>query len=403
MKKWFALLLAVSMLFTLSAGALAEGVTLKTVSSFAGTDASADAYTEILKAFEAETGNTVVDSSSTSDEAWKASVLNDFAAGNEPDVLFFFAASADSKPILDKVVPIEEINAAYPDLNLTENAVLTEDDGKIYAIPSRPFWEGLFVNTDLFEEYGLELPTDWAKLEAAVAKFNEVGIVPIAVSLSDIPHYIAEFAIIACGTPEEHMARPKSLEEVPDSWYEGMELIAKLYEMGAFAKDVNATTEAVTSQMFKDKKAAMQIDGSWFANGIPQSSMDTTIVIPFPTYAEDADPTAFIGGVSMGFYLTRKAWDDPEKRDEAVALLAYLTNADSAAKLGGYQFSGKLLESSYEMINNAKYMLSPFQDAMSKEARETWLLGCIASVADGSMSAQECWEKVMTISPVFGD
>lgn len=399
MKKWMALILACAMMLTMCAGAFAEGVTLKTVSSFAGTDASADAYVEILKAFEAETGNTVEDSSATSDEAWKASVLNDFAAGNEPDVLFFFAGGADSAPILDKVVPIAEINEAYPDLNLTENAVLTEPDGKIYAIPSRPFWEGLFVNTDLFEEYGLELPTDWAKLETAVAKFNEVGIVPIAVSLSDIPHYISEFAIIASGTPQEHMARPTTLDEVPQSWYDGMALIHELYEMGAFAKDVNATTEAVTSQMFKDKKAAMQIDGSWFANGIPQANMDTTIVMPFPTKAESADPTAFIGGVSMGFYLTRKAWDDPEKRDQAVALLAYLTNADSAAKLGGYQFSGKLLESSYDMINNANYMLSPFQDAMTKEAREAWLLGCISSVADGTMSPEECWEKVMELKP----
>lgn len=399
MKKWLALILSCAMMLTLCAGACAEGVTLKTVSSFAGTDASADAYVGILKAFEAETGNTVEDSSATSDEAWKASVLNDFAAGNEPDVLFFFAGGADSAPILDKVVPIAEINAAYPDLNLTENAVLTEPDGKIYAIPSRPFWEGLFVNTDLFEQYGLELPTDWQKLETAVAKFNEVGIVPIAVSLSDIPHYVAEFAIIASGTPQEHMARPATLEEVPQSWFDGMALIHELYEMGAFAKDVNATTEAVTSQMFKDKKAAMQIDGSWFANGIPQANMDTTIVMPFPTKAENADPTAFIGGVSMGFYLTRKAWEDPAKRDQAVALLAYLTNADSAAKLGGYQFTGKLLESSYAMINNANYMLSPFQDAMTKEAREAWLLGCISSVADGTMSPEACWEKVMALKP----
>ena len=225
MKKWFALMLAAMMILT-SAFALADGVTLKTVSSFAGTDAAAGAYVEILKAYEEATGNKIEDASATSDEAWKASVLNDFAAGNEPDVLFFFAASADSAPILDKVVPISEINAAYPELNLTENAVLTEADGKVYAIPSRPFWEGLFVNTDLFEQYGLELPTDWAKLEAAIAKFNEVGIVPIAVSLSDIPHYISEFAIIASGTPQEHMARPKTIEEVPDSWYEGMDLIA---------------------------------------------------------------------------------------------------------------------------------------------------------------------------------
>ncbi|NLD83699.1 MAG: ABC transporter substrate-binding protein, partial [Clostridiales bacterium] len=102
-KKGIALLLAV--LLTLS-GACAEGVTLRTVSSFAGADTAADAYVDILKAYEAESGNVVLDASAVSDEAWKTGVLNDFAAGNEPDILFFFGAGADSAPILYKVTPI---------------------------------------------------------------------------------------------------------------------------------------------------------------------------------------------------------------------------------------------------------------------------------------------------------
>ena len=64
MKKWFALMLAAMMILT-SAFALADGVTLKTVSSFAGTDAAADAYVEILKAYEEATGNKIEDSSAT--------------------------------------------------------------------------------------------------------------------------------------------------------------------------------------------------------------------------------------------------------------------------------------------------------------------------------------------------
>lgn len=235
------------------------------------------------------------------------------------------------------------INAAYPELKLPENPNIAEPNGTVYAIPVRAFWEGLFVNKDLFEQNGLELPTDWAKLETAIAKFNEVGIVPIAVSFADVPHYITEFSIIASGTPEQHMARPANIGEVPQSWKDGMALLNTLYKLGAFAKDANATTEAVTSQMFRDKKAAMQLDGSWFANGIAEGSWETTTVMPFPAYAKDADPTAFIGGVSMGFYLSRKAWDDPAKRDAAVSLLAYLATGDNAQRLGGFSFGGGLL------------------------------------------------------------
>ena len=104
-----------------ASGALAEGVTLRTVSCFAGEDVAAVAYAELLRAYEEQTGNVVEDTSGTSDESWKARVLSDFAVGNEPDVLFFFACSADSAPILRKMVPIAEINDAYPELALNES------------------------------------------------------------------------------------------------------------------------------------------------------------------------------------------------------------------------------------------------------------------------------------------
>ena len=398
MKKIAALLLVLVLVLGVTPFALAQGLTIKTVSIFAGDDAAALDYVELLRAWEQETGNRVEDASASSDEAWKTGVLNDFAAGNEADVLFYFAKTADSSPILDRVVPIHEINAAYPDLHLTENAAIAEADGTIYAIPVRTFWEGLFVNTDLFEQYGLDLPTDWLKLTTAIKKFKDEGIVPIAVSFSDQPHYIAEFAIIASGAPQAHRTRPASIEEVPQSWLDGMTLLHKLYNLGAFVKDANATTEAVTSRLFRDKKAAMQLDGSWFANGLAEESWDTTAVIPFPAYSEDAEPTAVIGGVSMGFYLSRKAWDDPSKRDAAVDLLAYLTTGDNAQRLGGFSFGGKLLESSYEMINNAKVMLAPFQDEMSPEARSAWF-NRIPALVDGTADPAQVWAEVMALRP----
>ena len=394
------LALALALLLPLTGAARAEGVTLWTVSSFAGADAaSAMAYVELLQQYEARTGNTVVDSSATSDETWKTGVLSDFAAGNEPDVLFFFAASADSAPILNRVVPIDEINAAYPELHLEENPVLREADGRVYAIPVRPYWEGLFVNVDLFEQYDLALPDTWENLEAAILRFRQEGIVPISVSLSDIPHYLAECAILASGSPEDYMARPRLLAEAPASFFEGMRLIHRLAELGAFASNVSATNEAAASQLFRDKQAAMQIDGSWFANTLPESSMDTTIVMPFPVCSAQADPTAYIGGVSMGFYLTRRAWEDPQRRDAAVALLAFLTKEDSRRSLAGEQLSGRLLASVESLTAPGNQMLSPLQDAMNKEARERWLLGCIASIAEGSITAEECWARVMALSP----
>ena len=59
------------------------------------------------------------------------------------------------------------------------------------------------------------------------------------------------------------------------------------------------------------------------------------------------------------------------------------------------------LQASAEEMQEGRMMLSPLQDSMSKNAREVWLLECIPAVADGSMTAEQCWEKVMALAP-FG-
>ena len=398
LKKCVAVLLTAVLLLS-AAGAAAQGITLRTISCFAGPDASDEIYVDILRRYEAETGNTVLDSSAASDETWKTSVLSEFAAGNEPDVLFFFAAGADSRPILSRVVPLEEINREYPELRLPETEALREEDGSVYAVPVRGYWEGLYVHTDLFEQYGAPLPRDWDSLLEAIRIFRENDIIPIAVSLSDIPHYVAELAILACAGQEDQQARPKTLAEVPESWKEAMRVIRELAEAGAFADNAWATYDSAAMDVFLTKKAAMRLDGSWFATSIPPAWMDTMEVLPMPRRNGDGVSDCYIGGVSMGFYLTRRAWNSA-RRDAAVQLLSMLTAPENVARLGDTTLTGHL-QASAEDMQEGRMMLSPLQDSMSKNAREVWLLECIPAVADGSMTAEQCWEKVMALAP-FG-
>ncbi|NLO86116.1 MAG: carbohydrate ABC transporter substrate-binding protein [Clostridiales bacterium] len=397
MKKLWLIFLTTIFCFVTVNG-LADGLTLKTASTFAGIDAAADTYAELLKEWEDETGNMIIDQSSTSDEAWKTSVLNDFAVGNEADVLFFFAKTADSAAILNRVIPISQINEAYPQYHFEEDMNIAEADGTVYAIPVRPYWEGLFCNADLFAQYGLELPTNWENFEIAIRTFRKAGITPISVSLSDVPHYIAEFCILSAGSADDHQARPSKGEQVPQSWIDGMQLIRKLYLMGAFSDDVNATTVAEATQNFCSKKAAMQIDGSWFANSLSELGMETTVVLPFPAYSEEAEPTAYIYGVSMGFYLTRAAWMDDANRDAAVSLLNHLATGENADALGVYNISGKFLQSYESMVNNARIKNYPIQDEMQQEARGRWF-GLIPGIADGSVDPAEMWAEVMNMDP----
>ena len=395
-RKMICLLLAVFFPFSCTS---AENLTLHTISCFAGGNSAGDAYVSILRDFETATGHTVVDESSTSNEVWKSGVLKRFAAGDEPDVLFFFAAGADSKLLLNRLVPVTEINNAYPELSLPQEDVLKEADGQVYAVPVYSFWEGLYVNTGLFERFGLDLPTDWGKLVRAIEVFRANDIVPVSVSLSDIPHYLAEFAMLACVPPEELALRPKVFEEVPASWFDGMRLIHELYELGAFPDNAAFTEENVTTGLFLSGKAAMQFDGSWQVAGFTQKLQDSVSVLPMPLRS-GGQAACYPGGVSMGFFLTRKAWNS-DRRDAAVSLLSFLTSKESLERLNNQHMTGSLRSSWEQMVGN-RPMSQPLQDAMNQRARETWLLECVPAVAEGSMSAEECWQKVMELNP-FGE
>ena len=47
-------------------------------------------------------------------------------------------------------------------------------------------------------------------------------------------------------------------------------------------------------------------------------------------------------------------------------------------------------------------MVSPLQDAMKNTAREEWLLKCIPAIAEGTMTPEECWRRVLALDP-FGE
>lgn len=80
-----------------TAQAQEDSVELNVTTTFAGEDGNAENYKDAIKAWSEKTGNTVADTSATSDETFKTRVITDFETGSEPDVLFFFnGADANS-------------------------------------------------------------------------------------------------------------------------------------------------------------------------------------------------------------------------------------------------------------------------------------------------------------------
>lgn len=322
-------------------------VELNVTTTFAGEDTNAQNFKDAVAAWEAETGNTVADSSATSDETFKTRVVTDFEVGSEPDVLFFFnGADANSFIEAGKVVPIDEIRAEYPEYADNMNDDLIADslvDGKKYAVPVNGYWEAMFVNTAILEEAGVEKPgADYTmdQFKEDCEKIKAAGYTPIAAALGNIPHYWWEFAIYNHQSPETHLEVPASVEdENGQAWVDGMNDIKELYELGYFPDNTLSATDDETFAMFTEGKAAFLIDGSWKVGGIvgacqsdPEdpSTLDADKLAQFDvTYVPgngDRKASDLVGGLSMGYYITRKAWDDPDKRAAAVSFVEYMTS-----------------------------------------------------------------------------
>ncbi|MCR5476252.1 MAG: ABC transporter substrate-binding protein [Lachnospiraceae bacterium] len=322
-------------------------VEITVTTTFAGEDSNAQNYKNAVAQWEAATGNTVSDTSATSDETFKTRIITDFETGSEPDVLFFFSG-ADANDFVNagKVVSIDDIRAEFPEYasNMNDDLIAASPaNGVKYAVPVNGYWEAMFVNTAVLDAAGVAMPGagyTWDQFLADCQKIKDAGFAPIAAALGNIPHYWWEFAIFNQQTPANHLDIPGAADDATGAqWVAGLEDIKDLYERGFFPDNTLSATDDETFAMFTDGKAAFLLDGSWKVGGIvgscqsdPEdpSTLDTEKLSHFDvTYFPgkgNRKTTDMIGGLSMGYYITTKAWEDPDKRAAAVSFVEHMTS-----------------------------------------------------------------------------
>ncbi|MDO5134696.1 MAG: extracellular solute-binding protein [Eubacteriales bacterium] len=320
------------------------GVTLNVTTTFAGNESNVELYQETLKSWEEETGNHADDASASSDETFKARVISDFETGAEPDVLFYFNGN-DANPFVEagKVVSIAEIREAYPDYasNMKDDMIPPSPaDGVQYAVPFYGYWEGMFCNKVVLESAGVEIPdgdTTWEEFLTDCQTIKDAGFTPIAVSLAKEPHYWFEFAIYNQGTPKTHATVPEAVDdEAGLAWQAGIEDIQELYDKGFLSENTNTATADEVFQSFLEGKSAFYLDGSWKMGGIKDGTEDVdNFTVTYVPGKGDRKATDIIGGLSSGWYISRKCWEDEEKRDAAVSLVEKFISDETVSQFAG--------------------------------------------------------------------
>ena len=400
-----------------------ESVTLTVVTSYGGDDGNRGSFVTAVEEYQAATGVTVEDHSAASNEEWKNKVLTDFMTGSEPDVLFYFT-NADADPFINagKVVSIEEIREEYPDYatNMKESMMAVASDGLHYAVPSSGFWETLFVNTAVLEQCGVTVPGadyTWEAFLRDCETIKEAGFTPIACSRYEIPHYWFEFAVMNNGSLASHLEVP-TLDETgalrddaaSRKWIAALEDIRLLYEAGYFPRNTLTATDAETVALFGRGEAAFLIDGSWkvgyFTKNFPEA-LDS-IQVRFAPGKGERLATDAIGGISMGYFITRKAWEDPQTREAAVEFVFHMTSeevlgsfvtTEVTALVNGAAPKGlnTLQSSAADAIVELTGVVGAVQDAISGEAKSD-LFANIQKVVTGQMTPAEAVESAIRLN-----
>ncbi|MEG0152883.1 MAG: hypothetical protein RR744_06860, partial [Cellulosilyticaceae bacterium] len=183
----------------------------------------------------------------------------------------------------------------------------------------------------------------------------------------------------------------------------------KFNDMGAFPVDTATTQNELVEAQFINKQAAMFVDGSWCVAKFGDS--DTVTLLPMPgTGNGKCDGKELISGFSSGFYITRKAWDDPAKREEAVKFIQAMTTTESiaemvtlagggapAANVGELTGLSPLGAAGAAMAGNATAVDGAIDGWLAKPAWE-YLLSKVSGIAAGTEDPSAVIDQIITLN-----
>jgi len=449
-------LLVLIMLLSVFAGCTKDGgekgVEISVASNFDSTNSNGQNFINAYKAYETASGNKIKDLAKPSDEAWKSDIVKSFKEGTEPDVLFYFVG-ADADEIINagKVVSISDIRKVYSDYakNMKDSLIPVATDGKQYAVPVNGFWEGMFVNTKVLADSKVEIPGadyTWEQFIKDCEKIKAAGFTPIAASLMQIPHYWFEFTVFNNGNTLNHLDIPANgVDEAGQKWVKGISDIKELYDKGFFPADTLTATDGETNKLMLSDNAAFMIDGSWkigwfrepaedietdekdedgnfkkkSVNIAPEGYNPDNFTVTYVPAKGDRKATEIIGGLSQGYYISKKAWDDPAKQKACVDFIIAMTKDEVVNTFAGSSLSITALQngtktpenpdalalSAITLTKNCTAVIAPVQDKLSVAAKSslffddiTKTAGDIKKLMAGDVSAVKAVENCITIN-----
>lgn len=207
-------------------------------------------------------------------------------------------------------------------------------DGKISGYPTSYNILGIYYRKDIFEQYGLEVPTTFEEFEQVCATLKENGITPISTAGLNGWHVMRflELLIEHYAGAEQHDA----MNTFDESW--DNDAVAQAFEKykefvdkgyfpdGFLTQDPNDTLIAVANG-----QCAMDVQGQWYDGNIIQNGQDIN------NYGVFAFPSGGSNRMSSFAEMTQfNANNTEEELDACVAFMDFYYSQENADKYSEY-------------------------------------------------------------------
>ncbi|MFC4600353.1 ABC transporter substrate-binding protein [Cohnella hongkongensis] len=303
-----------------------------TVLSLMSSQVEKDAYTEVVQQFEAQNPNIKVDLQFPGAEYENLMKVR-MSSGDLPDIFDThgwakvrygdYLEDLRSEPWASKLLPSIE-------------PYVTDEEGKVYALPLNQSKDGIVYNEDILKQYDIAVPETHAELMDAAREIKERSggeITPF--HFAGLDNYTLGYWFIFMANPLLISPADNFQQDFKDKKFEWSnwtflpETFAQMHKEGLSNVDLLTAKQSDTTQQFAQGKVAFVVAPPLVLSTARSINPELNAgLMPIPAIVEGDGPS-FSGGERN----TMGVWKDTPHKDEAKKLLEFVAQTENLKKL----------------------------------------------------------------------
>ena len=303
----------------------------KTISFIHWRGEDTDSFNKIIDKFEEEYPDIKVNMDAFPSNQYESTLQTKLKGGASGDV-FAMLPGVQFDTIVNAGLAADISDEDFVSRFNSQYTTVGESDGKQYGLPLQLVFNIPVYNKTMFDEYGLEPPSDWEGFLEVNETLAENGVeYPIVFPAADNGPGQFMNPMMMNNEPEEGMwikVQEGERKVTEDWWVKTLTQIKELNDKGYFGNDALGITQDNSGTIFAQEKAGMLAMGSYMMAQVHNQNpdMEMGLLAPITTSEEDM---VWEGIHTTTFMLSVN--EESEYKEEAKKFIEFLTRPENAS------------------------------------------------------------------------